>query len=105
MRILQFHIVHSIGSRVFRLCSILKSFEVSREPLWEPRGPIWESVGSLCGWLGVLGWPLGSVVGPIWVSVGSLFGALGVLEGFLWANIGMFGLKLQSVVLFFEAPV
>ena len=73
MRRMRFCIVFSMGSRFSGLGSFWVSFGVSQEPLLEPGGPTWTSVGALGGFLGVLGGflgGLGSLEGPIWASVG-----------------------------------
>ena len=119
MRILRFHLAFSKGSHFSVLGSFWVHFGVSREPLWEPLGTHWASVGPLGGFLGVLGGlleALGSLVGPIWASVGWLCAllealwrksghqlgdsvSLGVRFGFFWVSglrIKLFALSLDA---------
>ena len=119
MRILRFHLAFSKGSHFSVLGSFWVHFGVSREPLWEPLGTHWASVGPLGGFLGVLGGlleALGSLVGPIWASVGWLCAflealwrksghqlgdsvSLGVRFGFFWVS----GLRIKFFALSLDA--
>ena len=105
MIILQFHTVRSIESRAPRLCSILESFGglsgASLGAAWTHLGVSWVTL-RFVGCLRVASWePCGTHLGFSWVT----FRSLGSPGGFLWATMGTFGLKLQSVLLFLEAPV